>query len=68
MDLTIDSTPENARRVLTALQAVPDAADWEKLAINIQQRTKDGLPVPVLAGLSRPEPGQCEYPSRASAT
>ena len=48
----IDSTPENARKVLTALQAVPDTRDSEKLAINIQQLTNEGVPLPMLAGLS----------------
>ena len=50
MDLMIDSTPENARKVLTALQAVPDAGDLEKLALNIQQLTKEGVRLAVLAG------------------
>ena len=51
MDLMIDSTPENARKVLTALQAVPDAGDLETLAnINIQQLAKEGVQLRALAG------------------
>ena len=49
MDLMIDSTPENARKVLTALKAVPESGDLEKLALNIQQLTKEGVHLPVLA-------------------
>ena len=52
MDPMIDSTPENARNVLTALQAARDARNSEKLAITIQQLTNEGVPLPVLAGLS----------------
>ena len=50
MVLMIDSTPENARKALTALQAVRDAADLEKLALNIQLLTKEGVRLAVLAG------------------
>lgn len=50
MDLMIASTPENARSVLIALKAVPDAGDLEKLALNVQQLTQEGVRLPVLVG------------------
>ena len=52
IDLMFDFAPEKARKMLTALQAVPDTRDSAKLAINIQQLTNEGVPLPALAGLS----------------
>ena len=51
MDLMINSTPENAGKVLAALRAVPGAGDLQDIkAIKIEQLTKEGLRLHVLRG------------------
>lgn len=50
MDLMIDATPENATKVLTALQTVRDDGDLGKLALSMQQLAKEGVRLPVLVG------------------
>ena len=42
MDLMVDSTPENARKVLSALCAVPGAVDPAKLSLDIERKLAEG--------------------------
>ena len=48
MDLMINSTPENAGKVLSALRAVPGAGDLQ--AIKTGQLAKEGVQMTVLPG------------------
>ncbi len=50
MDLMIDSTPENARKALIALQSVRGAGNLENPALKTQQLAKEGVQMHVLTG------------------
>ena len=72
MDLMIESTLENARKVLTALRAVRGASDSEKLALNMQQLTTEGKGVSVLKGqgdvdILAPPPKEAGFTFREAA-
>ena len=51
MDLMINSTPENAKKVRSALLAVPGAGDLQAIkAIKIEHLTKESVRIHVLSG------------------